>query len=198
MTSDQEDIAKASSSDVSPPTTPEPLATDNQNVEPSRQPRRLQPTDDRKRKRGLSQDRRVAAGFGDGIERAICASFVHVGPLTFPVQHRPGIAASRPTEVARRENAVLLCDRNHEGDCVWPDGAFASDETPAPISAATEDNEITDEVSREDFEAREQLVGGPMPDIGEGEPAEQTTGDEPATSGSNEDWNSSGIADEDR
>lgn len=66
-------------------------------------------------------------GFGDGIERAFCLALGHVPPPAFPVQHRTGVAALRPAVVARRANAILLCDCEHEGPHSWPDGEVAGD-----------------------------------------------------------------------
>jgi len=66
-------------------------------------------------------------GFGDGVERAFCLSMCHVPPPAFPVQHRTGVAALAPTVVARRPDAILLCDCEHEGPHSWPDGEITGD-----------------------------------------------------------------------
>jgi len=71
------------------------------------------------RRRG---ERRAFAGFGDEVERAYCTAFYHVPPPGFPVQHRTEMTTLRPTVVARREGAILLCDGAHEGGHWWPDG----------------------------------------------------------------------------
>jgi hypothetical protein len=78
--------------------------------------------DERRRKRGGGGERRSSSGYGDGVERATCIFYRHTFPPEFPVYHRPGLATSRPTEVDRRLDAVLLCDQNHDGECLWPDG----------------------------------------------------------------------------
>jgi hypothetical protein len=83
---------------------------------------------ERRRKRGGSGERRSDTGFADGIERALCVACHHVLPETFPVQGRSGAAVIRPFVVARRPDAVLLCDGEHPGAHMWPDG------TPEPLA----------------------------------------------------------------
>lgn len=78
--------------------------------------------DERRRKRGDGQPRLSSTGYGDGIERATCIFYRHTLPPEFPVHHRPGLTTRRPIEVDRRPDSVLLCDQNHEGECLWPDG----------------------------------------------------------------------------
>jgi hypothetical protein len=169
---------------------------------PSERPRsdrRVQPSDDRRRKRGPGQERKSPSGYGDGIERAICLFFRHVGPATFPVQSRQGLATSRPTEVARRLDSVLLCDRNHEGDCVWPDGSIAFEDKRAP-GPADRPPESHQPIDAEDSSAQsvEQLEVTPISQHLEIDPAEQPTGGEPEAGSSDENWDGSGISDEDR
>ncbi len=84
-------------------------------------------SDDRRRRKPQSGDRRAMSGFGDGIERAFCLSLRHRPPPDFPVQHRTGVAALVPAVVARRPEAVLLCDCVHEGPHSWPDGDLVGD-----------------------------------------------------------------------
>jgi hypothetical protein len=160
--------------------------------------RRARPSEDRRRKRVPGQERRVPAGYGDGIERAICMEFRHLGPSEFPIQHRIGLPTSRPIEVARRTDSVLLCDRYHDGDCVWPDGSFAfvdePDEQPSP-ELLLNDTE-TSNVESQAVSSVES--GGPPPTkTTETDSSEQTTGEETASGSSEEDWNGPGISDED-
>jgi hypothetical protein len=84
-------------------------------------------SDDRRRRKSQNGDRRAISGFGDGVERAFCLSLRHRPPPDFPVQHRTGVAALVPTIVARRPEAVLLCDCVHEGPHAWPDGDLVGD-----------------------------------------------------------------------
>lgn len=180
MSNDEEQAQPTSPSITSASPLLESAETNGPRVERSRQDRRG--VDDRRRKRGPGQEHRVPAGFGDGIERAICARFVHVLPPAFPVQNRPGIATSRPTEVARRVNDVLLCDRNHEGDCVWPDGSSSLENPRSAILSQL----LTTE-----------LEGGVPPDALEGEAAKQEARGEPAQSGDDEDRDRTGIPNDD-
>jgi hypothetical protein len=92
--------------------------------------------DERRRKRGGGGDRRSSSGYGDGVERATCIFYRHTFPPEFPVYHRPGLATSRPTEVDRRPDAVLLCDQNHEGECLWPDGDSIAKTASVPLPAS--------------------------------------------------------------
>ena len=84
--------------------------------------------DDRRRRKSQVGERRASSGFGDGVERAFCLALRHRPPPDFPVQHRTGIAALVPTVVARRSEAVLLCDCVHEGPHSWPDGEVTGDD----------------------------------------------------------------------
>jgi hypothetical protein len=43
-------------------------------------------------------------------------------PQTFPVLHRQGVTTLKVALVARRPAAILLCDGDHPGHHVWPDG----------------------------------------------------------------------------
>jgi hypothetical protein len=84
-------------------------------------------SDERRRRKPSGNDRRGMSGFGDGVERAFCLGVRHRPPPGFPVQHRTGVAAIVPTIVARRPEAVLLCDCSHDGPHAWPDGDLAGD-----------------------------------------------------------------------
>jgi hypothetical protein len=83
--------------------------------------------DDRRRRKSSGGERRATSGYGDGVERAFCLSLRHLPPPGFPVQHRAGVAAIVPTVVARRPEAVLLCDCVHQGPHAWPDGDLVGD-----------------------------------------------------------------------
>jgi hypothetical protein len=125
--------------------------------------------------------------------------FSHIGPATFPVQSRQGLATSRPTEVARRPDAVLLCNRNHEGDCVWPDGSLATDDEPAPPQVARSPiNDRAIETQESPSEHVDELGVSPTSELVEIDAAEQPTGGEPEASSGDEEWDGSGISDEDR
>jgi hypothetical protein len=131
--------------------------------------------DERRRRRG-TQDRQSAFGYGDGVERATCIFIRHTLPPEFPVQHRAGLATSRPIEVDRRPHAVLLCDRHHEGACLWPDGE--------PVS--------------EDMGPAEVLTTVAGADATQGDATEEEAGGKPDDGGDDQDWDGSGVADQDR
>jgi hypothetical protein len=131
--------------------------------------------DERRRRRG-TQDRQGASGYGDGVERATCIFIRHTLPPEFPVQHRAGLATSRPIEVDRRPDAVLLCDRNHEGACLWPDGEPVSENTgPAEVLRTAADADAT-----------------------QGDTNEEEAGGEPDDGGDDKNWDGSGVADQGR
>ena len=88
------------------------------------------PSDESRRKR--TSERRYVA-WGDGVERASCARATFLLPQTFPVASHPGVATIPAVVVARRAEAVLLCDFSHDGDHVWPDGEVAGEE-PSVVS----------------------------------------------------------------
>ena len=67
-------------------------------------------------------------GFNDGLDHAVCLARGHVPPPDFPVQHRTGVATLRRRVVARRPDALLLCDGEHQGPHRWPDGEIAPEE----------------------------------------------------------------------
>jgi hypothetical protein len=198
MWSDEEQTSPSEDSTEDSAEVVESSPEQQQKIEGDKPPRKGLPNDERRRKRSAPSDRRTPAGFGDGIERAICANFIHLGPIAFPVQHRPGVAASRPIEVARRENAVLLCDRNHAGDCVWPDGTFAL------VEKESVEVDVISETSAEIAEIYIHLEGEngsgsySSDNTSHGESAEEIAGQEPATGGGDENWDSPGITNEDR
>ena len=131
--------------------------------------------DDRRRRRG-TQDRQGASGYGDGVERATCIFIRHTLPPEFPVQHRVGLTTSRPIEVDRRPNAVLFCDRNHEGACLWPDGEpVGADPSPAKVLTTIAGSDATQR-----------------------DTTEEEAGGEPDDGGDDQNWDGSGVADQNR
>jgi hypothetical protein len=62
----------------------------------------------------------VRSGFGDGLDREVCMLRMPGYPNAWPVNHRTGLAVQPLVEVGRTSEAVLLCDRSHEGPCIWP------------------------------------------------------------------------------
>ena len=65
---------------------------------------------------------RAMVGFGDGIERAICQGVISAPPRSYPVQHRTGVAVIPLAVVDHHPNVVLLCDGQHGGPHIWPNG----------------------------------------------------------------------------
>jgi hypothetical protein len=151
--------------------------------------------DERRRKRGGGGERRSSSGYGDGVERAVCIFYRHTFPPEFPVNHRPGLATSRPTEVDRRPDAVLLCDQNHEGECLWPDGdsiaktGFVRLRAPeiVPESSATSSVEPT---------PNELGTDEQHPEPAERDAAEQASRAHSENTGDDQDWDGSGISHE--
>ena len=82
------------------------------------QPRGGQERQEPRRKRG---DQRYA-GWGDGVERALCTESLRFIPSGIPVESHHGAATIAPVIVARREQAVLFCTFAHCGPHQWPDG----------------------------------------------------------------------------
>jgi len=123
-----------------------PASTDNgparKRTEPSSAsggaPRR--PPQDNRRKRANEQR---YAGWGDGIERVVCARAEQILPETFPVASHAGAATIPATIVARRPDALLLCTFSHHGPHSWPDGELYED-GPAMITATDEVTEDRD------------------------------------------------------
>jgi|GEM_PF-3078160 len=60
--------------------------------------------------------------FADGIERAFCTEMPSLLPVEFPVNHRTGMAVINPVAVARAHGRILLCDCQHRGNHIWPNG----------------------------------------------------------------------------
>ena len=75
---------------------------------------------------GGGGSRRGVYRFDDQLEHAICLMVTHQSPKGFPVIGRNDIATMPPVEVARNGSSVLLCDRQHDGPHLWPNG----DEAP--------------------------------------------------------------------
>lgn len=74
---------------------------------------------------------RAVAGFGDGIERAICLGVISRLPRSYPVQHRTGVATKQFVEVARTDSSSLYCNGEHLGPCIWPNGDVVGEDPRA-------------------------------------------------------------------
>ncbi len=109
---------------------PPPRAGDGQPPMRKGAPR---PGNEGKRKRP-TEDRYT--GWGDGIDRVICARAEHVLPTTFPVASHAGMATIAPTVVGRRTDALLLCSFSHCGAHVWPDGEVVDDARRDDVSTS--------------------------------------------------------------
>lgn len=80
----------------------------------------------RGRRSGGGGGRKGAYRFDDQMEHAICQLVTHQSPKGFPAISRTDLATMPPTEVARTGSSILLCDGQHEGPHLWPNG----DEVP--------------------------------------------------------------------
>ena len=100
------------------------------------------PTDEPRRRRGVE---RRYVGWGDGVERAYCLEAIHLLPTAFPVSSRTGVATISTVVVARRVDALLLCDFSHDGDHFWPDGEM--------VDAGGPSRGVEESRSREEIEA---------------------------------------------
>jgi hypothetical protein len=96
-----------------------------QGSQSSKRQGRAAPGEERRKRRAPGPGPRRREGFGDGLDHAYCVNYRHRLPREFPPQDRPGLATVKPSQVAGRPDAVLLCDRQHAGPCVWPDGEQA-------------------------------------------------------------------------
>jgi hypothetical protein len=153
--------------------------------------------DDRRRKRGSVAERKSSSGYGDGIERATCLFYRHTFPPEFPVNHRPGLATSRATEVDRRLDAVLLCDRNHEGDCLWPDGESIgkAGSVIRPTQAAEANASTVAKTAIEPI-PNDSGIDDRHFEHAEGDTAEQETRPEPEDGGDDQDGDGPRVGDE--
>jgi hypothetical protein len=79
-------------------------------------------------RQGKSRSEKAISGYGDGIERAICLGVRGIPPRSFPVQHRTGLAVKPFQRIAQTDSSVLLCDSEHEGPHVWPNGDIVGEE----------------------------------------------------------------------
>ena len=61
------------------------------------------------------------------IERGYCRLHRVAVPTRYPVQPRPDLAIRRPLIVATRPGQELLCNCEHSGPHLWPDGDEAGD-----------------------------------------------------------------------
>jgi hypothetical protein len=62
----------------------------------------------------------VYTDWGDGINRELCAHAVGDQPQRTPISGRTGLATARWTVVEREEGRELICNRLHNGPCLWP------------------------------------------------------------------------------
>ena len=60
--------------------------------------------------------------FDDQMEHAICQMVTHLAPKGFPAIGRSELATIPPVEVARTSSSILLCDNQHDGTHLWPNG----------------------------------------------------------------------------
>jgi len=54
--------------------------------------------------------------------RCVAILVTHKVPKAFPVMARPELATMPQVEVARTGSSVLLCDKQHDGPHLWPNG----------------------------------------------------------------------------
>lgn len=66
------------------------------------------------------------------IERGYCRLHRVAVPTRYPVQPRPDLAIRRPLVVATRPGGELLCNGEHSGPHLWPDGDEAGDWSDEP------------------------------------------------------------------
>jgi hypothetical protein len=108
-----------------PPPTPqtegEPPRGRSKRSGPRRTPRGEDPVDER-RSRPRSSERTGANGFRDGLDHSSCIAMTFTPSPTGVIYGRTGVATMVAGVVARRDAAVLHCDRQHAGPHVWPDG----------------------------------------------------------------------------
>ena len=117
------DPQAAGSVEGSNPSAPPAAVPRERRAEDSRDRRGQHRPDEARRGRS---DRPRPMSFPDGTEQAFCSAYqVAAVPPDFPVQSRPGVATLRATVVARRSQAILLCDAGHTGEHIWPDGEIA-------------------------------------------------------------------------
>jgi hypothetical protein len=71
---------------------------------------------------GGGSSRKGVYRFDDQMEHAICQFVTHASPQGFPAIARSGLATMPPVEVARTGSSVLMCDNQHNGPHLWPNG----------------------------------------------------------------------------
>jgi hypothetical protein len=64
------------------------------------------------------------------IQRGYCRLHRAALPSRFPVQPRPDMVTRRPAVVATRAGEELLCNGEHCGPHLWPDGDEAGEWEP--------------------------------------------------------------------
>lgn len=88
----------------------------------------------------MRNDRFAMAGYGDGVERAMCCGMIPVPPKSYPVQARSGVAIKVPSVVGRRASMLLLCDSTHDGPHIWPDGEVEGEPGLRPAPAGFQES----------------------------------------------------------
>jgi hypothetical protein len=71
---------------------------------------------------GGGGNRKGVYRFDDQMEHAICLMVTHKAPRAFPAIGRTELATMPPVEVARTGSSILLCDKQHDGPHLWPNG----------------------------------------------------------------------------
>lgn len=71
-------------------------------------------------KQQSASKRFVFTPWNDSLDREICAHAEATGPDRVPAIGRTGLATARWIPVDRTDNAILICNRLHEGECAWP------------------------------------------------------------------------------
>jgi hypothetical protein len=71
---------------------------------------------------GSGGGRRGVYRYDDQMDHAICLLVTHKVPKAFPVMARSELATMPQVEVARTGSSVLLCDKQHDGPHLWPNG----------------------------------------------------------------------------
>lgn len=85
--------------------------------------------------RGQSATRRfVFADWRNSGDHDLCIHAEARGPERVPIQPRTGLATAKWVPVDKRAGRTLMCNRLHEGDCVWPwDVPSQGEPVPDPV-----------------------------------------------------------------
>ncbi|MGH2616975.1 MAG: hypothetical protein ACRDJC_17210 [Thermomicrobiales bacterium] len=74
------------------------------------------------------------------MDRERCARAEKLLPVTFPVASHSGAATIPMAVVARRDNALLLCNFSHCGAHVWTDGEVVEELASETASVAADES----------------------------------------------------------